>query len=159
MTSGERVKSSTVATSSHPRVTAEWVDALTDVPLFDGLSKRHLRKVVAECAVARRYPRYTAMVRAGTRGDSFFVIMDGTATVKRPGKRAVKLKAGDFFGEMALIDGAPRTATVETDSEVLTLQLGRTAFARLLEHEPRIALVLLRTLAGRLRAAESAASS
>jgi CRP-like cAMP-binding protein len=134
------------------------VDVLADVPLFDGLSKRHLRKV-AQCAIGRRYPRYTAVVREGAPGDSFFVILDGTATVKRPGKRHVRLKQGDFFGEMALIDGAPRTATVEADSEVLTLQIGRSQFGKLLENEPRIALVMLRTLAGRLRAAESTANS
>ena len=147
-----------MGTNAQPRVTAGWVDVLADVPLFEGLSKRHLRKV-AQCAIARRYPRFTAVVREGAAGDSFFVILDGTATVKRPGKRHVKLKAGDFFGEMALIDGAVRTATVETDSDVLTIQIGRTQFAKLLEDEPRIALVLLRTLAGRLRAAESTAVS
>jgi CRP/FNR family transcriptional regulator, cyclic AMP receptor protein len=147
-----------VATSAQPRVTAGWVDVLADVPLFEGLSKRQLRKV-AQCAIARRYPRFTAVVREGARGDSFFVILDGTATVKRPGKRHIKLKAGDFFGDMALIDGAVRTATVETDSDVLTIQIGRTQFGKLLEDEPRIALVLLRTLAGRLRAAESTAVS
>jgi CRP-like cAMP-binding protein len=152
------VESAPVATSEQPRLTGQWADVLADVPLFEGLSKRHLRKV-AQCAIGRRYPRFTAVVRAGAPGDSFFVILDGTATVKRPGKRHIKLKTGDFFGEMALIDGAARTATVETDSDVLTLQIGRTQFGKLLEQEPRIALVLLRTLAARLRAAESTAHS
>ena len=53
--------------------------------------------------------------------------------MRKPGKRSVKLRRGDFFGELALLDAAPRTATVEAESEVLTMRLGRTAFQKVLE--------------------------
>jgi CRP/FNR family transcriptional regulator, cyclic AMP receptor protein len=134
-----------------------WTDVLSDVPLFSGLSKRQLNKI-AEVAQSRRFPRYSTIVRAGEPGDVFFVILDGTVLVKPPGKRTVRLAAGDSFGEMALLDDAPRSATVEADDEVFAMLLGRKAFNRILAGEPRIAIVLLRTLAQRLRAAQSSPS-
>jgi CRP-like cAMP-binding protein len=134
-----------------------WTDVLSDVPLFSGLSKRHLNKI-AEVAKGRRFPRYSTIVRAGERGDTFFVILDGTVLVKPPGKRAVRLAAGDSFGEMALLDDAPRSAAVEAQDEVFVMLLGRSAFSRMLAREPKIAIALLRTLAQRLRTLESSAS-
>jgi CRP/FNR family transcriptional regulator, cyclic AMP receptor protein len=134
-----------------------WADVLGEIPLFAGLSKRHLNKI-AGLAKTRRYARFTKVVRDGEPGDSFYVILDGTVLVKPPGKRAVRLKPGDWFGEMALLDGAPRTATVEADSEVLVMLLGRTAFQKTVASDPRMAMVLLRTLAARLRATERSAS-
>jgi CRP-like cAMP-binding protein len=76
------------------------------------------------------------------------------------GGRPVRLAAGDYFGEMALLDGARRSASVEAVSEVLTMRVGRPAFAKLLKQEPQIALALLATLADRVRQLEqkSAAS-
>jgi CRP/FNR family cyclic AMP-dependent transcriptional regulator len=131
-----------------------WTDVLSDVPIFSGLSKRQLNKI-AGVAQSRRFPRYSTLVRAGEPGEVFFVILDGTVLVKAPGKRTVRLAAGDSFGEMALLDDAPRSATVEADDEVFVMLLGRKAFNRMLAREPRIAIVLLRTLAQRLRAAQS----
>jgi CRP-like cAMP-binding protein len=64
-----------------------WTDVLSDVPLFSGLSKRHLNRI-AEVAKSRRYSRYSTIVRAGDPGDTFFVILDGAVLVKTPGKRA-----------------------------------------------------------------------
>jgi CRP-like cAMP-binding protein len=134
-----------------------WTNVLSEVPLFSGLSKRHLNRI-AEVAQSRRFSRYSTIVRAGEPGDTFFVILDGTVLVKTPGKRAKRLTAGDSFGEMALLDDAPRSATVEADDEVLVMLLGRKAFNRILASEPKIAMALLRTLAHRLRAAENSPS-
>jgi CRP/FNR family cyclic AMP-dependent transcriptional regulator len=134
-----------------------WTDVLSDVPLFSGLSKRHLNRI-AEVAKSRRYSRYSTIVRAGDPGDAFFVILDGSVLVKTPGKRAKRLAAGDSFGEMALLDDAPRSATVDADDEVLLMLLGRKAFNRILEKEPKISMALLRTLAQRLRAAQNSPS-
>ena len=106
-----------------------WADVLGEIPLFAGLSKRHLNKI-AGLAKTRRYARFTPIVRAGDRADNFYVILDGSAVVKPPGKRPVHLKAGDAFGEMALLDGAPRTATVEAQTEVTAMNLLDT------HHEP-----------------------
>lgn len=133
-----------------------WADVLGEIPLFAGLSKRQLNRI-ASVARTRRYARYTTIVRAGERGEAFYVILDGTVLVKPPGKRSVKLGAGDWFGEMALLDGAPRTANVEAQTEVFVMLLGRSAFRKTIEAEPKIAVALLSTLAQRLRASERSA--
>jgi CRP/FNR family transcriptional regulator, cyclic AMP receptor protein len=130
-----------------------WADVLGEIPLFSELSKRQLNALAA-VGKTRRYARFTPIVRDGDRGDAFYVILDGEALVKPAGKRSVKLRAGDWFGEMSLLDGAPRAATVEAQTEVFAMLLGRTAFLKTLEAEPKIALTLMRTLAQRLRASE-----
>jgi CRP-like cAMP-binding protein len=132
------------------RSSAAWADVLGTVPLFAGLSQRHLRRI-ADKATMKRFAPLTSIVRAGDAGDAFFVILDGTAAVRRPGKRNVKLKAGDLFGELALLDASPRTATVEAEGEVLTMRLGRAAFQKVLEGEPKVAVAMLKTLAARMR--------
>ena len=66
-----------------------WADVLAEIPLFAGLSKRQVNKI-AKLAKTRRYPRFTPIVRAGDRGDSFYVILDGTALVKPPGKLPIE---------------------------------------------------------------------
>lgn len=131
-----------------------WLNVLADVPLLHGLSKRHLARV-AELATQQRFPQHTEIVRAGEPGISFFVILDGTATVRRTGKRAARLGPGDFFGEMAVLDGAERTATVVADSDIEVLVIGRKDLLRLLESEPKVAVALLVSMTARLRAAQS----
>src|SRR6476659_7372985 len=128
-----------------------WADVLSTVPLFTGLSQRHLRRVAGQ-ATMKRYAPYTAIVRVDDPGDAFYVILDGSAAVRKPGKRSVKLRRGDFFGELALLDAAPRTATVEAESEVLTMRLGRTAFQKVLDSEPKVALTMVRALTPVVRA-------
>jgi CRP/FNR family cyclic AMP-dependent transcriptional regulator len=132
----------------------EWSAVLADVPLFDGLSKRQLGKV-ASLGVARRKAPLTSIVVKGDKGDSFFVILSGNAVVRRPGRRNVTLGPGDFFGEMALLDGAPRTATVEAANEVEVMQIPRSGFRKMLESDAKVACVMLETLAGRLRATQA----
>ena len=135
------------------RVGHDWLATLEEVPLFEGLSKRHLRRI-AKLARVRRFASGSAMVRAGEAGTAFFVLLDGTARVVPPSGRARRLGAGEFFGEMALLDGAPRSAGVVAEGEVLTLTIGRSSFRKLLRKEPALAEALLRTLAARLRAVE-----
>jgi CRP-like cAMP-binding protein len=129
---------------------AAWADALSSVPLFRDLSKRHLRKIAAKGTV-KRYAPMTAIVRAGDPGDAFFIILDGTASIRKKGRPSVKLGPGDFFGELALLDPAPRNATVECDDQVLAMRLGRTAFTKVLESEPKVATAMLRGMAARTR--------
>ncbi len=131
----------------------EWVAVLQHVPLFESLSRRHLRRV-ASCARTRRFADGAAIVRAGGAGSTFYVILDGEAAVSTPRGRGVRLRAGDYFGEMALLDGAPRSADVRAVGEVVAMEIGRTAFARMLKQEPQIALALLRALADRIRRLE-----
>ena len=130
-----------------------WADVLATVPMFHDLSQRHLRKV-AEQATVKRFAPAAAIVRAGDAGDAFYVILDGTANVRRAGKRTIKLRPGDFFGELALLDPAPRVATVQAETEVLAMRLGRTGFQRVLDKEPKVAVSMLRTLAARMRTSE-----
>lgn len=135
------------------RMGKDWTVVLEEVPLFRNLSRRHL-KHVASLARKRRYAPGTSIVRAGDAGTAFFVLLDGAARVVPPSGRPKRLKTGDFFGEMALLDDAPRSASVVADGEVLTMTISRSAFSKLLKHEPAVTYELLRTLAGRLRTAE-----
>jgi CRP-like cAMP-binding protein len=132
----------------------DWLSTLEEVPLFEGLPKRHVRRV-AKLARVRRFAPGTTLVRAGDSGRSFFVLLDGTAKVVRSGGRARRLGSGDYFGEMSLLDGAPRSADVVAEGEVLALTIDRGGFSKLLSAEPTLALTLLRTLAARVRAAET----
>lgn len=131
----------------------DWVPVLAEVPLFASLSRRHLKRV-ASLARTRRFASGAPIVRKGEAGSAFFVLLDGEARVVVPAGRPRRLRAGDFFGEMALFDESPRSADVVADGEVLAMTIGRSAFGKLLRSEPRIAQELLRTLAARLRAAE-----
>jgi len=126
-----------------------WADVLAEIPLFAGLSKRQLNKI-AKLAKTRRYARFTSIVRAGDRGDSFYVILDGTALVKLPGKRGVRLGAGDWFGEMALLssDGR-RTATVTADTDLRCVGMTSWAFKSFLEAHPEAAWQIIETMAER----------
>ena len=143
-----------VSLQSDPKgIGREWAPVLAEVPLFGSLSHRHLKRV-ASLARTRRFADGTSIVRKGDAGSAFFVLLDGGARVVAPTGRARRLKAGDFFGEMALLDGSPRSADVVADGEVLAMTISRSAFGKLLRSEPAIAQELLRTLAARLRAAE-----
>lgn len=136
------------------RLGHDWLGTLAEVSLFEGLSKRQLRRV-AKLARIRRFAAGSAVVRAGDAGRTFYVLLDGNARVVRPGARSRRLEPGDYFGEMALLDDAPRSADVVADGEVLALTIDRPGFAKLLRAEPPLAQALLRTLAARLRAAEA----
>jgi len=150
----EAVARAVLSVSRDPhRMGADWVPVLEEVPLFQGLSRRHLRRVAA-LARPKRFAPGSLIVRAGAPGNAFYVILDGTVRIVPTTGRPSTLRAGDSFGEMSLLDGAPRSADVTADREVLTMTIGRAAFAKLLRREPQISHGLLRVLAARLRAAE-----
>jgi CRP/FNR family transcriptional regulator, cyclic AMP receptor protein len=96
------------------------------------------------------------MVQVGEPADAFYVILDGRVRVETPG-RGIELKSGDFFGEMALLDGEPRSATIVTLTEVFAMIIPRAKFLKLLESEPKIALSIMATLTRRLRDAQAVA--
>jgi CRP-like cAMP-binding protein len=131
----------------------DWLPVLAEVPLFRNLSRRHLKRV-ASVGRTRRFASGTAIVRAGDAGTSFYVLIDGAARVTPSTGRPRRLGAGDFFGEMALLDDSPRSADVVADGDVLALTISRSAFGKLVRSEPGLAHELLRALAARLRAAE-----
>jgi CRP-like cAMP-binding protein len=156
LAAGEAARAVLTVPRDPDRVGHDWLDTLAEVPLFDGLSKRQLRRV-AKLARIRRFAPGSVMVRAGDPGRSFYVLLDGKAKVKLAGGRSGRLGAGEYFGEMALLDDAPRSADVVADGEVLALTIGHAGFTKLLRSEPALAQPLLRTLAARLRAAERSA--
>jgi CRP/FNR family cyclic AMP-dependent transcriptional regulator len=130
------------------------VALLESVPLFAGLSRRDLRKL-ARLAEEVNYGPHRTIVSRGARGNSFFVIADGTATVRRGTRKIGTLGRGDFFGEMALLDGRPRSATVISDTPLRTLRLTRVAFNKALDANPSMARAMLAELANRVRRLES----
>jgi CRP-like cAMP-binding protein len=133
------------------------VALLKGVPLFAGMSHRDLRKLAAQ-AEDVRYAAHRTIVSRGSRGDSFFVIAEGTATVRRGTRKIGSLGPGDFFGEMALLDGRPRSATVVADTRLHAIRLTRAGFNRALEANPSMARAMLAELAGRVRRLESPAA-
>lgn len=137
---------------------ALWINVLQELPLFAGLSKRHLRRI-AGIAQETRFSPQSTIVREGSAGQTFYVILDGTVTVLRSGRNSIRLEAGDFFGEMSLLDGKERSATIEADTEVLTLTIARPDFMKMLETEPPMALAILEELTTRLRALDETHTS
>jgi CRP/FNR family transcriptional regulator, cyclic AMP receptor protein len=134
-------------------VQREMETLLAQVPLFAGLSRRHLGRV-AGVVEHKHYLANSPLVRAGEPGDAFYVILDGEARVELPAG-PVTLAAGSFFGEMAIIDGAPRSATVSAVTDLVVLIISRPKFLALLDDEPKVVLALLMTLAQRLREAQA----
>jgi CRP/FNR family transcriptional regulator, cyclic AMP receptor protein len=133
-----------------------WANVLAGVPLFAGLSRRHLRQVAGAGRI-KRFHHGTQIVRSGEPGDAFYVVLDGQVSVARRGLAGISLGAGSYFGEMALLDGGPRSATVLADGPVTCLAITRTRFLKLLRSEPAISIAILTELAGRLRAIQSSA--
>jgi CRP-like cAMP-binding protein len=126
------------------------LELLAGVPLFAGSSKRQLRGVL-DWTKEYRYEPGATIVHEGAKGDELFILLEGRAAVSRSGKTLTRLTAGDFFGEMAVIDGRPRTATVVADGPVDCLVLKQKDFKALLEGDPLLAWNLLGSLAARLR--------
>jgi CRP/FNR family transcriptional regulator, cyclic AMP receptor protein len=126
-----------------------FVETLATVPLFSACSKKELQ-LVAKSADQVTYPAGQAVVTEGAAGSEFFIILDGRARVERHGKQVATLGAGGFFGDLALLDRAPRNATVIADSELAVAKLGQRAFDALLDH-PGFSKKLLAGLARRLR--------
>jgi CRP/FNR family transcriptional regulator, cyclic AMP receptor protein len=133
-----------------------WANVLAEVPLFRGLSQRQLRRIASVATIAR-FHDLTDVVRSGEMGDAMYVVLDGAVAVRRPGLREVELGPGGFFGEMSLLDGGPRSATVVALGRVTCLRLTRPRFVKLLRGEPALAVALLEELSRRLRAAQASA--
>ena len=129
---------------------------LATVPLFSALSRSDLRQVM-RVAEELDVPSGQVLVTEGRTGREFFLILDGRAIVRRNGRKVATLGPGQYFGELALIDRKPRSATVEAASAMKLLVLGQREFAGLLETLPGVAAKLLTGLAQRLRQADTRA--
>ena len=133
----------------------DWSEVLAALPLFSRLPRRHVR-AIAKLAWPVDYAPSEVIVQAGDRGDSFYLMLDGRARVL--GKSRV-LRPGDFFGEMALIDGGPRSATIIAASPVRVMMVQRRAFLKALKENPQIGLAIMKTLAERVRRLERTVSA
>ena len=122
---------------------------ISHVPLFSQCSKKELA-LVAGIADEIDLPEGKELTREGAPAREFFVLVDGTADVLKKGKRINRLKAGDFFGEIALVHDSPRTATVKAASPVRALVVTDRNFKRLLEDSPEIQRKVLAALAERV---------
>jgi CRP/FNR family transcriptional regulator, cyclic AMP receptor protein len=134
------------------------VALLQNVPLFRDLSRRQLDQI-ARLADEIDVPAGKRLAAAGDRGTELFVIIDGQAIVKTQNGRTVRLGAGDFFGEMSIVDGGPRSASVEAATAMRLLVIGRREFWDLLNAAPPLVPKIMQTLSGRVRAAESSVSA
>jgi CRP/FNR family cyclic AMP-dependent transcriptional regulator len=126
---------------------------LSSVPLFEGLSKRELESLLS-VAKQIEFDEGHDIVAEGATGVGFHLLLEGEAHVLIGGRKRATLRSGDYFGEMSLIDGGPRSATVRTSTPVRTLALTSWAFLPLLDKNPSIAKKMLTEMSKRLRAIE-----
>ena len=131
--------------------TGDWAGVLADLPLFARIGKRRLRKI-ASLAQFQEFSPGAIVVESGKPSDAFYLILGGRAKVL--GKSRRTLGTGDYFGEMGLIDGEPRSATIAAEGELQAMKLPRRPFLKLLNREPQIALSMMAELAARIRSLE-----
>lgn len=124
--------------------------ALAAVPLFESLSRRQLKKVAGVAEVVS-YMANHSIVREGDEGDSFFVVLAGQAKVTVKGRTVNRTLPGDHFGEISLLDGGPRTATVVSETPMTMLTISRKAFQKVLHDDPEVAIALMENLARMIR--------
>jgi CRP-like cAMP-binding protein len=138
--------------------TKEVVTRLAQVPLFSGCSQKDLQ-TIARVVKDIDHSKGTVIAREGEPGIGLFIISAGTAEVTIGGTKRSSLGPGEFFGEIALLDGGPRTATVTATSDVKLLGLTEWVFRGLMQEHPTIAVKTLQAMAGRLRNATKSANA
>jgi CRP-like cAMP-binding protein len=123
--------------------------ALERTPLFAGLDREHLEDVLR---LGRRvsFDPGQAIVERGDQGDAMYIMVDGAAEVD-VGGRFHRLERGDFFGEMAVLAGKPREATVKAAEPVEVLRIPADEFQAFLGQNPEVAVGMLKSLVERLR--------
>jgi CRP/FNR family cyclic AMP-dependent transcriptional regulator len=126
-----------------------YIARLKAVPLFASLSKRELALLLRQ-ADHMRYPARYRVVREGSNGEEFWMVLEGEVGVERGGEQVAKLGPGDFFGELAVIDSAPRNATVVSTTPVELLVISRQRFWATLEGSPTLMRKIIVGLARRL---------
>jgi CRP/FNR family transcriptional regulator, cyclic AMP receptor protein len=131
------------------------IDVLQNVWLFSACTSKELGRI-ASLVDEAEVPKGATLTKEGAVGKEFFAVADGNATAKLRGKKIASYGPGDFFGEMALIDQGPRSATITADSPMKLYVLDSRSFSTLIDRHPAVARKILRGLAGRLRKAEKA---
>lgn len=130
-------------------------DRLAKVDLFEGLSRRELKRVAASAREVTHRSGHTVIDEGGV-ALGFHLILDGRATVTTPSGTKRELGPGDYFGEISLVDGLPRSASVVAEGSLHTLYLNSSGFHTLIGEHPDIAKAMLAVLCRRIRALEQA---
>jgi CRP/FNR family transcriptional regulator, cyclic AMP receptor protein len=131
----------------------DMLERLRSVPLFSGLSDKALKDVLGRTRVVEHTG--DEIIEEGQKGVGFHLILDGTVTVLQGGEVRRTLGPGEYFGEISLIDGKPRSATIRPDGPLRTLSLAAWNFDPLLQAHPSMAREFLLGLCAHLRSAES----
>jgi CRP/FNR family cyclic AMP-dependent transcriptional regulator len=131
------------------------IDVLQNVWLFSACTSKELGRI-ASLVDEAEVPKGATLTKEGASGREFFAVADGKATAKIRGKKIASYGPGDFFGEMALLDQGPRSATITADAPMKLYVLDARSFSTLIDKHPAVARKILRGLAGRLRKAEKA---
>lgn len=129
------------------------LEKLAEVPLFSACSRKDLQKV-AKASDEVEVEAGRVLVEQGKTGHEFFLILDGTATVRANNRKVASLGPSDYFGELALLSREPRDASVTADTDMRLLVLGQREFTGLLDSVPGFASKILATMARRLRQAD-----
>lgn len=125
------------------------VDVLAGVPLFSGLSKKELAEI-ARNVTEVEFVRGEFLMHEGEVGLEAFVILDGTVSVRRKGRKLAEATAGAVLGEMSIITDHRRNATVKAETFVTALLMSRREFNAVLDEHPQVAVKILRSVATRL---------
>ncbi len=128
----------------------EKLELLGAVPLFGDLSKKNLERLL-ETAKESHHREGESVVTEGRGGVGVHLITDGKAKVVRSGRTVAHLGPGEFFGEMALVDDAPRSASVLAETDLETLVISKWEFRPLLKSNPEMAWALIEHLVARVR--------
>jgi CRP/FNR family transcriptional regulator, cyclic AMP receptor protein len=126
------------------------LELLRKVPLFAGLSKRELQRI-GELADEVDLPSGRVLMRQGESGSEMLIVIDGSARIERDGEVIAERGGGEVLGEIALLDGGPRTATVTLTRDSRLLVLGRREFQAAMDELPDVRLRVLEAVAHRLR--------
>jgi CRP-like cAMP-binding protein len=135
---------------NHVTTPHDIAEELRHVALFEQCSPRDLA-AVAKAGNVESYPPGTRIVTQGQAGDAFYVILDGSASVRRSGRPVGAVGTGDYFGELALLDPAPRNADVVAETPITVLRLLVGPFRSVVRSIPAINQHLLAGLARRVR--------
>ncbi|HEY3210936.1 MAG TPA: cyclic nucleotide-binding domain-containing protein [Actinomycetota bacterium] len=135
----------------------EVIEHFQAIPLFGSVSKKGIQAIVQAATEVDVYAG-KVLVSEGEWGREMYVILRGTAEVTKNGRKLRELVPGDFFGEMAFLSPAPRTATVTARSDMRVMVLDSRAMGAVVEREPAVARRLLEAMAARIRATERSAS-
>jgi CRP/FNR family transcriptional regulator, cyclic AMP receptor protein len=126
-------------------------EMLAKVPLFSRLDRKEMQAVRSLFSQVD-IQKGNVLAREGSQGAEFFVILSGTASVDKAGTQIAEVGPGDFQGEISLIDGGPRTASVTATSDMIIMVASKREFDSLLDSTPTVARQMLPALAHRLRA-------